>query len=180
MQFNQEARLVQELASDVDLLSHAVQNKLQSGGETAIYDAVFAASQQLAKVKDAQTARRAILLITDGEDNSSHISLEQAEQVTKRHECAVFVMSINLGGGNPEQSQRAMKELSEVSGGTFYDVRTNEDATIAFSKIDKELRSQYLISYKPASVSPDGSFHRVVVSGPKKLRIHHRDGYFAK
>jgi Ca-activated chloride channel family protein len=180
MQFNQEVRLVQELTSDNDLLSHAIRNKLRSGGETAIYDAVFAASQQLAKVEDVQTARRAIILITDGEDNSSHINLEQAEEVTQRNECAVFVMSINLAGRNPEQSQRAMKELSEVSGGTFFDIRTNEGATIAFFKIGKELRSQYLISYKPARVSHDGSFHRIVVSGPKKLRIHHRDGYFAK
>ena len=50
----------------------------------------------------------------------------------------------------------------------------------AFSNIDKELRSQYLISYKPASVRPDGSFHRLVVLGPQKLQVHHPAGYFAR
>jgi VWFA-related protein len=180
MEFNQGVRLVQELASDNDLLSHAIQPLPSGGGETAIYDAVSAASQQLAKVEDTQPARRAIILITDGEDNSSHIKLEQAEDVAQRNECAVYVMRINLAGRNLEQSDRAMKTLAEVTGGNFLDVRTKEDVTIVFSKIDKELRSQYLISYKPASVSPDGSFHRIVVLGPKKLWIHHRNGYFAR
>jgi len=180
MGFNQEVQLFQELASDTRLLSHAIR-KLPSGGYTAIYDAVSAASQLLAKVRDTQTVRRAIILITDGEDNSSHIKLEQAEEVAQRNECAVYVMTISLET-DPEQEQadRAMKELSEVTGGTFLRVRTKEGAAIAFSKIDKELRSQYFMSYKPASASPDGSFHRLVVSGPKELRVHHRDGYFAK
>jgi Ca-activated chloride channel family protein len=180
MGFNQEVRLFQELASDKRLLSHAIR-KLPGGGYTAIYDAVSAASQLLAKVRDTQTVRRAIILITDGEDNSSHIKLEQAEEVAQRNECAVYVMSINPET-NPEkeQSDRAMKEVSEVTGGTFLRVRTEEGLAIAFSKIDKELRSQYLMSYKPAGANPDGSFHRLVVSGPKELRVHHRDGYFAK
>jgi Ca-activated chloride channel family protein len=179
IEFNQEVRLVQEFTSDNDLLSHAIK-QLRSGGETAIYDAVSGASQQLAKVKDAQTERRAIILLTDGEDNRSHINLEQAEEVAQHNECAVYVMSINLAGRNGEQFERAMKELSEVTGGTFLDVRTKEGVTNAFSRIDQELRSQYFISYKPASMSPDGSFHRIVVLGPRKLRIHHRNGYFAK
>jgi len=180
MGFNQEVRLVQELASDNRLFSQAIR-KLPSGGYTAIYDAVSAASQLLAKVKDTQTVRRAIILITDGEDNSSHIKLEQAEEVAQRNECAVYVMSVNLETDREQkQSDRAMKELSEVTGGTFLRVRAEEGATTAFSKIDKELRSQYLMGYKPASVSPDGSFHRLVVSGPKKLWVHHRDGYFAR
>jgi VWFA-related protein len=73
-----------------------------------------------------------------------------------------------------------MKELSEVTGGNFLEVRTAEGVTTAFSRIEKELRSQYLISYKPPNVSPDGSFHQIVVLGPKKIRIHYRGGYFAE
>jgi VWFA-related protein len=178
MGFNQDVWLVQGLTSDNDLLSHAIR-KLSSGGQTAIYDAVSAASQELAKVRDTQPARRAIILITDGEENGSRINLEQAEEDAQRSECAVYVIRINPGGRDLDQSDRAMKELSEVTGGNFLDLRT-EDVTTAFSRIYKELRSQYWISYKPASVSPDGSFHRLVVLGPKKLRVHHRDGYFAR
>jgi Ca-activated chloride channel family protein len=177
--FNQEVRFAQEPSNDARLLSHAIQT-LPSGGDTAIYDAVSAACQQLAKVRDTQTVRRVIILITDGEDNSSHIDLEQAEEVAQRNECAVYVMSINAGiGREPERADRAMKELSEVTGGNFLRARA-DSLTTPFSNIDKELRSQYLISYKPANLRPDGSFHRLVVSGPKKLRIHHRDGYFAE
>jgi Ca-activated chloride channel homolog len=177
--FNQEVQLVQEFASDNKLLSPAIRH-LKSGGETAIYDAVFAASQQLAKVEDTQTARRVIILITDGEDNSSHISLVQAEEVAQRSECAVYVLSINLETSSSSESDRAMKELSQVTGGNFLRVRAEDGLITGLSKIEKELRSQYVISYKPARVNPDGSFHRLVVSGPRKLLIHCRGGYFAK
>ena len=180
MGFNQEVRIVQEPANDTRLLSQAIRT-LPSGGDTAIYDAVSAACQQLAKVRDTQTVRRVIILITDGEDNSSHIDLEQAEEVAQRNECAVYVVSINAGIDRElERADRAMKELSEVTGGNFLRARADDGLTTAFSKIDKELRSQYLISYKPASVRPDGSFHRLFVLGPNKLHIHHRDGYFAR
>ncbi|MGA9307286.1 MAG: VWA domain-containing protein, partial [Candidatus Sulfotelmatobacter sp.] len=179
MGFNQEVSFVQEPANDTSLLSHAIQT-LPSGGYTAIYDAVSAACQQLAKVRDTQTVRRVIILITDGEDNSSHIGLKQAEEIAQRNECAVYVMSINAEIDRElERADRAMKELSEVTGGNFLRVRAGGLKT-PFSNIDKELRSQYLISYKPANVRPDGSFHRLVVLGPKKLKIHHRDGYFAR
>ncbi|HSZ60950.1 MAG TPA: VWA domain-containing protein [Terriglobales bacterium] len=183
--FNQDVQLVQEPANDAELLSHAIQT-LRSGGETAIYDAVAAACQQLAKVRDTQPVRRVIILMTDGEDNRSHIDLEQAEEVAQRNECVVYVinisylMSINAGiDSELQQADRAMKELSEVTGGNFLRVRA-EGLSTSFVNIEKELRSQYLISYKPAHVRPDGSFHRLVVLGPKKLRIHHRDGYFAR
>jgi Ca-activated chloride channel homolog len=179
MGFNQEVSFVQEPANDTRLLSHAIQTS-PIGGDTAIYDAVSAACQQLAKVRDTQTVRRVIILMTDGEDNSSHIGLKKAEEVAQRDECAVYVMSINAGiDREQEQADRAMKELSEVTGGDFLRVRA-DDLTTPFSNIDKELRSQYLMSYKPAKVRPDGSFHRLVILGPKKLKIHHRDGYFAR
>jgi VWFA-related protein len=179
MGFNQEVRLVQELASDNKLLSHAIRI-LKSGGDTAIYDAVSAASQLLAKVRETQTVRRAIILITDGEDNSSHIKLEEAEEVAQRNECAVYVVSVNSLTDSGGQSDRAMGELSEVTGGTLLRVGTGEGVANAFFDIEEGLRSQYLMSYKPASTIPDGSFHRLAVSGPKKLRVHHRDGYFAR
>jgi VWFA-related protein len=178
--FNQEVRLVQDLTGDNNLLSRAIR-QLGGGGQTALYDAVSAASQQLARVKDTQTARRAIILITDGEDNSSHVNLEQAEELAQRNECTVHVVSTNPATGRAlEPSDRAMKELSQVTGGNFLHADTEQALEIAFSKIDKELRSQYLISYKPSNVSRDGSFHQLVVLGPEKLRIHHRAGYFAR
>jgi Ca-activated chloride channel family protein len=178
--FNQEVRIVQELASDHKLLSHAIR-KLPSGGDTAIYDAVSAATQQLAGFGDTERVRRAVILMTDGEDNTSHIGLKEAEEDAQRNECAVYVMSINLDGDRDrEQADRAMMELSEVTGGSFLRARDKDGVTNAFSDIDKELRNQYLLSYKPASVTPDGSFHQLFVSGHKEHRIHHRDGYFAR
>ena len=178
--FNQEVGIVQEFTDDNKLLFHAIR-KLRIGGDTAIYDAVSAASQQMARVRETQPVRRAIILITDGEDNSSHINLKQAEEDAQREECTVYVMSLNPEEGRDlPPSDLAMMELSEVTGGKLFRVGAEGGLENAFSNIDKELRSQYLISYKPASVRPDGSFHRLVVFGPKKLRVHHPAGYFAR
>jgi VWFA-related protein len=178
--FNQEARLAQGLISDKNRLSRAIRD-LRNGGETALYDAVSAASQQLAQVKDTQASRRVIILITDGEDNRSHTTLEQAADLLQRNECAMYTFSINLAqDGNSDRPNRAMQELSGLTGGSFLHARDYEEMRSAFSKIDKELRSQYVINYKPANASPDGSFHHISIQGPKKLRIHHREGYFAR
>jgi len=171
--FNQGVDMVQDATGDRKLLSHAIR-KLRTGGDTAIYDAVSDATRHLAEIRETQPVRRAIILITDGDDNSSHISLKQAEEDAQREECAVYVMSLNPQKGGP------MMELSEVTGGNLFPVRDDDGLEDAFSNIDKELRSQYLISYKPASVRPDGSFHRLVVLGPKKLLVHHPAGYFAR
>jgi Ca-activated chloride channel homolog len=178
--FNQEVGTVQEFTGDNKLLSHAIR-KLRIGGDTAIYDAVSAASQQLARVRETQPVRRAIILITDGEDNSSHINLKRAEEDAQREECAVYVMTLNpVEGRDLSPSDLAMMELSEVTGGKLFRVLAEGGLEHAFSNIDTELRSQYSISYKPASVHPDGSFHRLVVFGPKKLKVHHPAGYFAR
>jgi Ca-activated chloride channel homolog len=171
--FNQEAGIVQQFTGDHKLLTHAIR-ELRIGGDTAIYDAVSVASQQLARGQETQLVRRAIILITDGDDNSSHISLKQAEEDAEREECAVYVLSLK-----PEED-RDMLELSDVTGGNLFRVRVDGGLEDAFSNIDKDLRSQYLISYKPSRVRPDGSFHRLVVLGPEKLRVHHPAGYFAR
>ncbi len=177
--FNQQVRLTQGLTSNSKMLSHAIRT-LRNGGETAIYDAVSAASQQLAKIQDTLTSRRAIILITDGEENQSHINLQELTDIVLRNDCSVYILIVDVAFRNLDQSFRLMKELAQATGGDVLRARSEEGLESAFSKISKEFRSQYLISYKPASVTPDGSFHRLVVSGPKKLRVHHRDGYFAR
>jgi VWFA-related protein len=160
--FNQEVGIVQESTGDNKLLSHAIR-KLRTDGDTAIYDAVSAASQQLARVKETQPVRRAIILITEGEDNSSHINLKQAEEDVQREECAVYVMSVNPEEGrNLPPSDLAMMELSEVTGGKLFRVGAEGSLEEAFANIDKQLRSQYLISYKPAS--------RRIISSTRRLR----------
>ena len=84
--FNQEVRVVQTPTADRELLRKALKD-IHPGGETAIYDAVAVASQELGKIKDTQPVRRVIVLITDGEDNHSHITLQQAAETALRNAC---------------------------------------------------------------------------------------------
>jgi VWFA-related protein len=73
-----------------------------------------------------------------------------------------------------------MKRLSEATGGNVLRANSGHDLVKAFSELEKKLRNQYAIGYTPANLSPNGSFHRLFVQGPKKMRIYYREGYFAR
>jgi Ca-activated chloride channel family protein len=178
--FNEQAQLVQDPTDDHKILSEAM-TRFQPGGETAVYDAVAFSCKELAKLRDANPTRQALILITDGEDNHSRLTLEQAVEAALRSETIVYVLSTNpiystdLG----EKGDTNMKQLAEATGGRLLRADTEDDVSRAFTKIDRELRNQYAIGYKPPVGRPDGLFHRLVVLGPKRLRMFHRAGYFA-
>ena len=178
--FANKPRLAQSPTKDTSLLSQTIRN-LKVGGETAIYDAVSVAARELGKFNDLEPTRRIIILITDGEDNVSHIDLQQAVEAAQRNECFVYVLSTNIDvSSEAESAERAMKRLSQATGGNLLRANTGHNLKKAFSDLEKDLRSQYAIGYTPANFFPDGSFHRLAVQGPKKLRIYYREGYFAR
>jgi Ca-activated chloride channel homolog len=178
--FANKPRVEQSATDDTKLLSRTIRG-LHVGGETAIYDAVSAAARELGKITDLQPARRVIILITDGKDNFSQIDLQQAVEVAQRNDCFVYVLSTNTDiSSEAESAERAMKRLSEATGGNVLRANTEDNLVKAFSDLEKELRSQYAIGYTPANLARNGSFHRLVVQGPKKLRIYYREGYFAR
>jgi VWFA-related protein len=178
--FASKSRVAQPATNDAKLLSRTIRG-LTVGGETAIYDAISVAARELGKMNDSQPTRRVIILISDGEDNVSHIDLQQAVETAQRNDCFVYVLSTNIDvSSEAESAERAMKRLSEATGGNLLRANTGNSLVKAFSELEKELRSQYAIGYTPASLAPNGSFHRLVVQGPKKLRIHYREGYFAR
>jgi VWFA-related protein len=180
--FNHDARVVQEPTHNTKALDLALR-RLHPGGETAVYDAVVTAARDIANIHDSTPSRHAIILISDGEDNHSHAHLEDAVEAALRSDCVVYVVSTNasdLDVGLAQEGDSAMRQLAEATGGRLLHAEGEGDVASAFSKLEKELRSQYAIGYKPASNAPDGLFHRLVVVGPKKLHIVHRLGYFAR
>jgi Ca-activated chloride channel homolog len=178
--FNHDIQLLQDFTNSPELLTGQM-TRLVPGGETAIYDAVAFACTELAKLNGSQPSRRALILMTDGGDNRSHISLDQAIEAALRSDTIVYVLSTNpdYSLSLREPGEVAMKELAQATGGRLMRAGTNDDVSRAFSKIDRELRNQYAIGYKPPLGQPDGLFHRLVVLGPKRLHIYHRQGYFA-
>lgn len=175
--FNENVNLAQPPTSDLHLLQHALK-RIHVAGETAIYDAVSMASQQLEQISGDEPSRRVIILITDGEDNRSRTTLKQAAEIALRNETSVYVISTNVTTFEDPTADESMKQLSNATGGAF--LRADGNVDYAFAKIEKELRSQYVICYKPPSAGPDGQFHRVEVLGSSKLHFVHRIGYFAK
>lgn len=180
--FNHEVHIAQGPTSNTKTLADALKG-LRPGGETAVYDAVIAASEQMSSIHDAQPVRHAIIVITDGEDNQSQAHLDQAIEAALRSESIVYVVSTNPQNeesGLAGEGDKAMKQLAEATGGRLLRGQDDGDVASAFRKIEKELRSQYAIGYKPSSRVPDGLFHRLVVLGPHKFHIVHRLGYFAR
>jgi Ca-activated chloride channel family protein len=177
--FNQRNHLARSPTADIHLLLRAI-NGLLIGGKTAIYDAVAAGAQQLVEIKDVGPSRGAIILITDGDDNSSRLTLEQAVQLSQQDESIIYVLDTGEEYLEVKEAKNAMKKLSENTGGRFF--RANDQKTMvrAFSKIEEELRSQYAIGYTPPNAVPDGVFHRISVITKKHLVVHHRQGYIAK
>jgi Ca-activated chloride channel homolog len=178
--FNEHAQLVHAATDNYKLLSGSM-STLEPGGETAVYDAVAFGCNELAKMHDGNPARRTLILITDGEDNHSRLSLEQAVESALRAETIVYVLSTNPAYSTDlgEMGDTYMKRLAEATGGRLLRADTEDDFGRAFAKIGRELRNQYAIGYKPPLGRPDGLFHRLIVLGPKRLRMYHRVGYFA-
>jgi len=178
--FNEHAQLVHAATDNYKLLSGSM-STLKPGGETAVYDAVAFGCNELAKMHDGNPARRTLILITDGEDNHSRLSLEQAVESALRTETIVYVLSTNPAYSTDlgEMGDTYMKRLAEATGGRLLRADTEDDFGRAFAKIGRELRNQYAIGYKPPLGRPDGLFHRLIVLGPKRLRMYHRVGYFA-
>lgn len=179
--FNQRVHPAQGPTNDLTKLKQGL-DKLKVGGETAVYDAVRAASQQLMKIRDTQPSRRAIVVISDGEDNRSKAVLQDAIDASLHADAVVYVLSTNpeLSISLAQDGDRAMAQLAESTCGRLLRAGDDDDVRGAFAKVTHELRSQYVISYKPAIKSPDGLFHHLIVMGPKKLRVYHRLGYFAR
>ncbi|HVO63023.1 MAG TPA: VWA domain-containing protein [Terriglobales bacterium] len=180
--FNEEAHVAQEPTHNAKDLDGALR-RLHPGGETAVYDAVMLAAKQMSAIQDTQPSRHAIILISDGEDNHSHAHLEDAVEAALRSDSVVYVVSTNAADfevGLAGEGDDAMKQLAEATGGRLLHVDGEGEVAAAFSKIEKELRSQYAIGYRPHRNAPDGLFHRLVVLGPKKLHVFHRLGYFAR
>jgi Ca-activated chloride channel family protein len=151
---------------------------------TGIWDALWVTVNEVLS-QTPETSRRAIILLTDGEDTSS---------VTKRQEAIDFAIQNNvviysIGIGDPEDynvDDGALRKVSEKTGGRAFFPANKAELDAAFAQIQQELRSQYLISYTPANRSRDGSFRQVKVEiinpelRKQKLRLLYRQGYYAK
>jgi VWFA-related protein len=177
--FNSHSQTAQEFTDNVQLLSAGV-HRLHDGGGTALYDAVYhACKDKFVKDHSDHPVRRAIIVVSDGEDNQSEVTKAQAIEMAQRAEVIVYAISTD-DSGLVLRGDRVLEQLAEATGGRAFFPFKMKDITHSFAAIEDELRSQYVVSYKPADFNADGRYRSIEISSLKKdLQVRARKGYFA-
>jgi Ca-activated chloride channel homolog len=178
--FDSTPEVTQDFTSDTEKLSNGIR-MLRPGGGTALFDAVFyACRDKLMKQKDRSTVRRAIILVSDGDDNQSHSTLSEAIEMAQRAEVIVYTISTSTSN-TEDRGDKVLRKLAESTGGRAFSPFKIQDVSDAFREIQDELRSQYAVAYKPADFRADGHFRPIQITAEnnKKLFVRARRGYFA-
>ena len=179
--FNQQPTLVEPLTNDISKLGRGLKT-VKVGGETALYDAIALASDNLVQTPEPAPVRRVIVLVTDGEENRSHISLSQAVEHALRAESVIYVVNTKEYPVSREDrfGEDVINRLAQSTGGRVLAGRSESDVSDSFRKIQEELRSQYAIGYRPRNLIGDFLFRPIRIFGPKGIRIRTREGYYSR
>lgn len=178
--FDATPEVTQDFTDNTEALAHGV-HELRPGGGTALYDALyFACRDKLLKQSKATPVRRAIILLSDGEDNLSHVTREEAIEMAQRAEAVVYTISTNVSG-TKGAGDKVLERIADATGGYAFFPFQIRDVANAFAAIQDELRSQYAISYKPADFKADGHYRtiEIVANDRKNFRVRARRGYYA-
>lgn len=174
--FGADTRVVQDFTTNASLLSSSITSLSAGDTTTAIYDAIRVSCERLGKAKEPGFHRRALVLITDGEDNSSKGKLDDAIDAALQSEVVIFALNTNV---NPEWTDSWLKKVAESTGGTLLHAAGDRALKSAFGRVNQQLRSQYLLGYKPPRPQTDRTFHRIHLSAHKfGLHIQCRKGYY--
>jgi Ca-activated chloride channel family protein len=182
--FNSRAQLLLDRTRDSD----AVLNKLtfvETRGQTALYDACYLGVE---KVTRGTHPKRALLVISDGQDNNSRYTFSELRRLLKESDVLIYAIGI-LGGNDPGSSlgmagQAILDELASVSGGKAFFPNTTAEMNEIFERIALELRHQYSIGYRPSNFANDGKWHNIKVKvkpprGMPRLSVRSKEGYYA-
>lgn len=187
--FDNEITLRQDFTDRLELLDRAVFAIKKTGEKTALYDAIWQFCDE--KMRSAQ-GRRVIVVITDGDDTYSRADLNDAIDIAQRTETTVFAISTKAGlsgtvpgveaGQVQDHGDKSLERLCEETGGVAFFTGDMLALERSFGRIANELRTQYLITYKPTNDQYDGSYRKVdvrLVNGNEKLRLRTKRGYKA-
>jgi VWFA-related protein len=178
--FDTVAEVTQDWTNSNEKLSAGVR-MIRPGGGTALYDAIYQICRdRIAKRSENVPVRRAIILLTDGYDNQSRVTLTEAIEMAQKAEVIIYTISTKFDNSE-DKGDKVLKKISEETGGrTFHPLRV-EAVSDAFRDIQEELRSQYALAYRPPNLVADGTFHEIDidVKKNKKFKVRARRGYYA-
>jgi Ca-activated chloride channel homolog len=187
--FDDQVILRQDFTDRLELLDRAVFAIKKTGSQTALYDAIWQFCDE--KMRSAQ-GRRALVIITDGDDTYSRADINDAIDIAQRTETTIFAISTKAGlsgsvpgvesGTVKDKGDKGLDRLCDETGGMAFFTGDMLALERSFTKIARELRSQYLITYKPTNDRYDGSYRRVEVkfsSGRENMKLRTKKGYKA-
>jgi len=178
--FDATPDVTQDFTDSGELLAKGVR-ALRPGGGTAMFDAIYyACRDKLLKHEQSGPVRRAIILLSDGEDNLSHVTREEAIEMAQLAEVIVYTISTNVTGSKGK-GDKVLERIADATGGRAFFPFQIRDVADAFASIQDELRSQYAMVYHPPDLIADGRYRtiEIVATREKSLRVRARKGYYA-
>ena len=179
--FNDEYYLDQDFTNDLLKLKEALE-KIDARGATALYDAVVASAEHLKR--NARLEKKVLLIVTDGEDNASNETLEQAvKQLQEENGPSVYAIGILGDEEHPKRAKRALEIMTQRTGGIAFFPKSLDEVDAISRTVASDIRSQYAIGFKPTNPRGNGGFRQIHVEarskGRGKLMVRTKSGYYA-
>jgi len=187
VQFNDRRTVIQDFTSDHRLLEEAIR-RTEASGPTALHNALYVSLKELDKQKSGrQLRRRAIVLLSDGEDTASLVSDDQVTELARKTEIAIYSISLRPGRSQDRnrlafsQATHLLTTLSQETGGQVHFPNSLSELDSVYARVAEELRTQYTLGYVSSNKRRDGKWRRIVVRVPERedLQIRHKIGYYA-
>ncbi|HEU4636263.1 MAG TPA: VWA domain-containing protein [Edaphobacter sp.] len=177
--FDIESDMAQGFTNNIDLLNQGIR-KLRPGGGTALYDALYRTCRdQMLTLQENGAVRRALIVLSDGNDNYSRAQQSDAIKMCQRAETIVYTISTNVSPSK-DKGDEVLRAISEATGGMAFFPTKIEDVAVGFRNIQEELRSQYSLVYRPADFKQDGSFRTIYLQAlDPRYKVRASKGYFA-
>ena len=184
--FDSRVEITQDFTNDVGVLEKAIRNAT-AGGSTSLHNALYISLKELGKIKarnQNEIRRRAIVVLSDGEDTSSLVSYEEVLDLAKRSETAIYAIGLQPRDSTQSKGFReaefVLRQFAQETGGRSFFPSRAEDLKDVYGQIADELSSQYTVGYTSRNAKRDGSWRRVVVRVTRpNLTARTKQGYFA-
>ena len=178
--FDTTPEVTQDFTDNTEYLSKGVRAAATRRRNSTLRRGLFRVPRQAAESSQTGPTRKAIILLSDGEDNQSRVTREEAIEMAQRAEVILYTISTNVSGVKM-RGDKVLERMAEATGGRAFFPFRIQDVSNAFSEIQDELRSQYVLAYKPADFTADGHFRSIdiIAADRKGLQVRARKGYFA-
>ncbi len=179
--FSNSVTVTQDFTSNHNDLGNGI-SSLKNNGGTALFDAVSFACGKLATYPEGERVAKVLVVLTDGEDNSSHTTLRRAISDAEASGVTIYAISTKDSSGPKTDADKVLQVLAERSGGEALFPEDSANLHHSFDKLSDIIRSRYLIAYKPADFEPNRKYRAISVTATKdgtRLQVHARKGYHA-